>query len=126
LRGGDGLRLREEKDGDLRRLLGDRERDVSEREIDRERFSPREVDLLLAFLTPLLTGEMELLGNLFRLTSGDLELEADLGLPWATLSLRYGSGDLDLEGDLEIGRGIDRERDLLLALAVRSPLLGVI
>ena len=51
---------------------------------------------------------MGLLGNLFCLTSGDLESDVDLGLPRATVSLRYGSGDLDLEGDLEIGRGIDR------------------
>ena len=66
---------------------------------------------------------MGLLGNLFRLTSGDLESELDLGLPRAIVSLRYGSGDLDLEGDRDIGRGIDRERDLLLAPPLRSPLL---
>lgn len=97
---------------------------MSERELDRERFSPREIELLLAFIAPLLTGEMGLLGNLFRLTSGNLELEVDLGLTGPTASLRYGNGDLDLEGDLDIDRGIDRERDLLLAPALRSPLRG--
>jgi hypothetical protein len=66
---------------------------------------------------------MELLGDLFRLTSGDLESEIDRGLPWATVSLRYGGGDLDLEGDLETSREIDRERDLPLGPRLRSPLL---
>jgi hypothetical protein len=52
-------------DGDgeaLRRLLGEREREDSEYESDRDR-SPRETDLLLAPPDPLLRGEIERLGD---------------------------------------------------------------
>jgi len=52
-------------DGDveaLRRLLGEREREDSEYEPDRDR-SPREIDLLLPPPDPLLGGEIERLGD---------------------------------------------------------------
>ena len=66
-------------DGDVEyfwRRLGERERECSEYEADRDR-SPREIDLFLLLPNLLLGGDAERLGDLRGLAclGGDLDLE---------------------------------------------------
>lgn len=120
-----GLRLTEENERLLCFLLGDRDRDASERVADRVRLSPGDSELLLNLPESLRVTDLVLLLLLLllleshrfrrtgdRLRESDLDRLMDEGRP--PRRARGGEGDLD--GERESDLVIDRARKLPLPL----------